>query len=375
MNRAADRHPDDAAVALPTVASDGLSAWRSKPGASGGASLIDVLAGLAIGLVVLVIVHQTFVAFESVRRNAQGAADAQSSGMFALATLASHIGNAGFGIAAAANALESCPAADIATTLRPIAVLITDGGSPDRPDSIVVRQSLSASPAMPAAFAIAAPAGSSFRVESPDAFQAGDRIAATSRAGACATAQVTSVAGPVAGVVDIAHSAVAADFPLGSVLLNLGPAGLAVATRYDVVSNALRSADISNGDAPVPLASNLVNLKLQYGVDSDGDGTLDTWASAVTGGTWSPATLLGAPRSTLARIKAVRIGIVVRSAEPDRALTGAHHWVLFDCDAADKSACPGRLEGTIPGSPAGGYRYRSYEAIVPLRNVIWNRDA
>jgi hypothetical protein len=49
--------------------------------------------------------------------------------------------------------------------------------------------------------------------------------------------------------------------------------------------------------------------------------------------------------------------------------------VLFDCEDDDKSACPGRLEGTIPGNPGGSYRYRALEAVVPLRNVLWNSGA
>jgi hypothetical protein len=86
-----------------------------------------------------------------------------------------------------------------------------------------------------------------------------------------------------------------------------------------------------------------------------------------------PAMLLAAPRTTLERIKAIRVGLIVRGERIDRALTDAYHWVLFDCELDDKPACPGRLEGTIAGSANGGYRYRAFETIVPLRNVIWNR--
>jgi len=47
--------------------------------------------------------------------------------------------------------------------------------------------------------------------------------------------------------------------------------------------------------------------------------------------------------------------------------------VLFDCSTHD-NACPGRLTGTIAGSPNGSYRYRVYETVVPLRNQLWNRQ-
>src|SRR5579864_521234 len=342
-----------------------------------GFSLIDVLVGLCVGLLSMVIVHQVFVAVDTIRRNAASVADAQSSGAFALYAMTSQIGNAGAGTAAAARWLDTCPAtANIATTLRPVDVLITDGGAADRSDSLVVRQALAPIIATPAAFATPAAAGASFRVESADGlFAVGDRVVAISRTGACAMTQLTAVGTAVAGVVDLAHSAITIGLPVTSVLLDLGPAGLASVLRYDVAAGVLRSTDLANGDAPVPLTSNIVNVKFQYGIDSDGDGTLDTWASADSSGSWTPAVLLAAPRATLERIKAIRVGLIVRGERIDRALTGAYRWVLFDCELDDKSACPGRLEGTIAGSATGGYRYRAFETVVPLRNVIWNRGA
>ena len=340
-----------------------------------GATLLDVLVGLGVGLLAMVIVHQAFVAVDKVRRDAASVADAQSSGAFALYAMTSQIGNAGAGTTAAAQWLDTCPAtANIATTLRPLDVLITDGGAADRSDSLVVRQATAPIIATPAAFAAPAATGASFHVESVDGvFAVGDRVVAISRTGACAMAQLTAVGAAVAGVVDLAHSAITVDMPVTSVLLNLGPAARASVLRYDVSADVLRSTDLANADAPVPLTSNVINVKFQYGIDSDGDGMLDTWASAGSSGSWTPAVLLAAPRATLERIKAVRIGVIVRADRIDRALTRAYHWVLFDCELDDKSACPGRLEGTIAGSASGGYRYRAFETIVPLRNVIWNR--
>ena len=338
--------------------------------------MIDVLVALAVALLSIVIVQQAFIAIDTVRRNAASVADEQSSGAFALFTMASQIGNAGAGTAAAARWLDTCPAsADIATTLRPLDVLITDGGAADRADSLVVRQATAPIIATPAAFANAATAGADFRVESPDGFAVGDRVIAISRTGACAMTQLTGVGVAIAGIVDLAHSAVTVDLPVTSVLLNLGPSGRASLLRYDVAAGVLRSTDLANGDAPVPLTSNIVNVKFQYGINSDGDETLDSWASAASSGSFAPAALLAAPRATLERIKAIRIGIIVRGERIDRRQTSAFHWVLFDCELDDKSSCPGRLEGTIAGSSSGGYRYRTFETVVALRNVIWNRGA
>ncbi len=339
-----------------------------------GASLVDVLVGLAMAMLAMVIAYRAVVAIESVRNDAAATSDAQDAGAFALSAIAMQAANAGAGLMAAARWLDTCPAtSDAATTLRPIAVLISDGGRADQPDSLIVRESRAPRMAAPAAFATAAPAGSNFYIESPDGIGVGDRVVAISRAGECVTAEVTAASAPLAGVVEIAHSPVDIDLPATSLLLDLGPAALASTARYDVVSGTLRSTDVANDDAPNPLVSGVVNLKLQYGIDSDGDGALDDWVTAGASGAWSPAALLAAPSATLGRIKAIRIGVIVRSDLPDRTQTGAFHWVLFDCEQADKSACPGRLEATIAGSASGGYRYRTYETTVPLRNILWNR--
>jgi type IV pilus assembly protein PilW len=341
-----------------------------------GASLIDVVVGLAVAMLALVVVYQAFSATDATRRSASATADAHANAAFALFMLTSQIANAGAGWMSAAQWLDTCPVvANVATTLRPIAVLITDGGAADRPDSLVVRQTFAHALAMPAAIAAPAAPGTSFRVESPGAFAAGDRIVAITRSGSCATVTATGVSAPAAGVVTVTHGGMTIDLPITTVLLDLGAASRASTLRFDVASAVLRSQDLANGDVPVPLVSNVVNLKFQYGIDSDGDGNLDTWVRADEAGPWSAAALLAAPYATLARIKAMRIGIIVRAEAVDRALSRDFRWVLFDCEEDDKSLCPGRLEGTIAATGSGSYRYRKLETVVPLRSVIWNRGS
>jgi len=341
-----------------------------------GASLIDVIVGLAVAMLALVVVYQAFIATDAARRSASAIGDAQGNAAFALFALASQIGNAGAGWASAAQWLDACPAeASIAATLRPISVLVTDGGAADRPDTIVVRQTFAHALALPASIATAAPAGDRFLVESRDAFVIGDRVIAITRAGNCATTTVTAVSAPVAGIVTVTHTGIAIDLPISTLLLDLGPASRGSTARFDVGSAALRSQDVVNGDVPVPLVSNVVNVKFQYGIDSDGDGNLDTWVRADPAGSWAPAALLAAPRATLERIKAIRVGIIVRAERPDPARVRDFHWVLFDCEDDDKTACPGRLEGTIAATVTGSYRYRTLETVVPLRSVMWNRGS
>ena len=183
---------------------------------------------------------------------------------------------------------------------------------------------------------------------------------------------VTNVGPVTAGTGEVVVSLKAATVNTygGSALLfNFGPASVVKRSQYDVVGGVLRSTDLlTAGAAPNPLASNIVNLKMQYGIDDVGDGALHTWVPAT--GNWTAANVLAAPLTpppgvtvALARIKAVRIGIVVQSEQFDKTL-GDYTWFLFDKT----------LTGTIPrrSRPAGNWRYRVYETIIPLRNELWN---
>ena len=99
-------------------------------------------------------------------------------------------------------------------------------------------------------------------------------------------------------------------------------------------------------------------MKLVYGIDNGAGGV--TWTPAT--GAWSPASVHAATTSTLSKIRAIRIGIVVRGEQWDKTL-GNYTWTLFEA--------PVLLTGTIPAA-GGNYRYRVYETTIPLRNPIWN---
>jgi type IV pilus assembly protein PilW len=335
-----------------------------------GTSLVELMVGLLVGLVVAVAVLQTFAIAEGRKRNTTGIADVQQTGLLALFTVATEIANAGNGLAAAATELATCPdTGDIRTSQRPVPVLITAGAAANTPDSVVVSYGVANAHAAPAPFASAAPAASSFHVHSAMGLMPNDQVVAISLTGHCAVATATSVTAPdMNGVVEIGHAGAADAYPASSVLLNLGPRSRVARVRYDIVDTSLRSLDLVNPDAtPNPLVSNVVNMKAQYGIDADNDGFLDTWVPA-TNPDWVPGNVLSASLSTLLRIKAIRVGFIVRSETYDPEVIRAFDWVLFDCASIDKTQCPGRLAGTLPP----GRRYRLYETVIPLRNQIWN---
>lgn len=336
--------------------------------------LVDVLVGSVIALLGIVLAAQAFVATLGLQRSAAASAEAEQTALLATFAIGEAAAGAGAGIAVAAPWLDSCPAAtDIAKSLRPVSVLIADSGRSDQPDTLTVRRALQARIAAPAAVTGASGAGAPLDVRSPDGFAAGDRLIAIGRDGTCASGTVTAAAARAGGITAVSHSIAAYAMPATGVVLNLGPAAAASTLRLDVAAGSLRSTDLSNADAPNPLVANVVNVKLQYGVDRNGDGTLDDWVAADAASGMDAASVLAAPASALARIVALRVGVVARSESIDPQATSPFRWVLFDCSLVPPAACAGRIEGSIAATTAGGYRYATRETVIPLYNTLWNR--
>jgi type IV pilus assembly protein PilW len=332
-----------------------------------GFSLIEIMIGIVIGMIAVLVIYQVFALAEGIKRNTTSVGDAQQNGLLSSFMLSVQLANANNGFAYAMKELGTCtPTASPATTFRPIPVLITDGGSDTTPDSFVVNYSQAQRLVAPAPFTVPSSAGAPYRVQSPLGFKVGDIVLAISLGGDCVPSRVTGVAGPdVNGVVTINHTGAAVGFPTDSVLLNLGPKNGGQRVAYDVASGVLRSAPLwdDTGAAlgapvPNPIASNIINMKLLYGIDN-GAGGLD-WVTAT--GAWSAANVMNASTSNLAKIRAVRIGIVVQGEQWDRDAPD-YTWTLFEGGT--------QISHTIAAA-GGNYRYRTYEMTIPLRNPIWN---
>jgi len=384
-----------------------------------GFSLIEIMVGVVIGLIAVLVIYQVYTVAEGFKRNTTAAGEAQMNGLFASFVLGLEIGNGAAAMAVSAQDLASCAdTGNIATSFRPIPVLITDGGGNSNPDSFVVNYSIATTMAKPVLFnANAAANALTYDIQSPGGFHKGDLIVGIANpAGTnsqCGSSKVTADPGlitvpptcdpndPTKSVnclanVTITHTGTNVSFTgtglIGSsTLFNLGPADRAQKIRYSVNNGVLYSTPLldSNGAPAVlpgnPLASNIVNMKVEYGIDSipDPKGLLDTWVQASAAG-WDPASLLPAAVPKINQIKAIRIGIIVQSEQFDKNLAdftggdylnGNYNWVLFDCADANKANCPGRLTGTVlqTVSPKGNWRFRKYETVIPRRNEIWNK--
>jgi len=145
----------------------------------------------------------------------------------------------------------------------------------------------------------------------------------------------------------------------------------------DNSTNALRTQRLlpPPADIPSPLVGDVMNLKAQYGLDTNNDGVIDVWQEAT--GAWDSAAVTATPGpllSTLQQIRAVRVAIVTRSAqyEKDPIKAGsppnmAEGDLGLFCDPAPTCAYTMTLS-----ADQQHYRYKILETIVPIRNALWN---
>jgi type IV pilus assembly protein PilW len=167
---------------------------------------------------------------------------------------------------------------------------------------------------------------------------------------------------PITGPTDYSYPAIDA------VLVNLGQTDMIGQIKYSVVeaTHTLTTQSLFPTFGPVnPASADVINLKAQYGLDTDDDGIVDTWQDP-TGAVWSAETLPAILPSTLAlktwqQIRAVRVAIVTRSPQYEKD-------VVTDGPLSI-------LNGTVSmplTADQQHYRYKILETIVPLRNALWN---
>jgi type IV pilus assembly protein PilW len=160
-------------------------------------------------------------------------------------------------------------------------------------------------------------------------------------------------------------------------MYNLGPD-----PRLDVWSiqnnRVLVRSDTIHATAPIPIGEGVINLKAEYGVDNDGDGTI----SAAEWQTTAPA--------DWRRVLAIRVAVLVRSRQFERtgdagaasgvtAVTPSASNPYYFSDPVNRKFLMTNVDGTtdnlgdtnaVPNNWRF-YRYRVYERVIPLRNMLW----
>lgn len=368
-----------------------------------GAGIIEVMVGILIGMIVVLVIYNTLVVTESFKRNTIGISDAQITGQLAQFVLNREIASGGNGVMAGIDELARCDQ----WRLRPIPALIHDSGNVNVSDDVTVFYSNAPRIVHPISFGVSGTAGNPYPVISPNGFKVGDWVIGTeTTAGStnCTLVQVTGITqhpslaayppADVGGRIALSYTlkaGTAFDFSTGSRAVNLGSRVTRTLYSVDAAKKQLNSLDDNPGvvgAVAVPVAQNVVLLKAQYGIDTNGDplGLVDCWTpadnnlSCANGDYRDTAfTAVPAPANNNARIrtvKALRVAIVVRSDDvitqdpvAHADLVGQTAW-LFNC-AANNATCQGRIQ--INNTVLANYnRYRIYEATIPLRNSLWH---
>jgi type IV pilus assembly protein PilW len=129
-----------------------------------------------------------------------------------------------------------------------------------------------------------------------------------------------------------------------------------------------------DGTAPTAIASGIVDIQAQYGVSDAGSQAVTCWTDAagtgcnISAGNWSAPVY-----ADVIRIKAIRVAIVARSAKKESCDTTTADPITWTQPATNpaSSAAPLISLSTSVGNDWQCYRYKVYQTIVPLRNVIW----
>jgi type IV pilus assembly protein PilW len=345
-----------------------------------GIGLIEIMVGILISLLMVLIIYQVYEVSEGQKRTITSSSDAQQNASYGLFLIGQDLMGAGQVISASAAALSAC------ALLRPIPALIAAGATDDDPDTITVLYGGSSSLSTPAPLLNNASVGTTppgaYQVAGPLGFSPNDVIVAVQ--GANCTLSVVAPGGvavaPSTGIATISHTltptpgnnTTATYAAVAASLVNLGQAASPGEparfgqTLYavDLDTNTLRTQSLLPTAQPVvPAVSNVVNLKAQFGLDTDNDGSVDTWQPAT--GNWSAANLPLQPPATWRQIRAVRLAIVTRSPQYEADAVTTDPIGIFCLPS------PCAVTMTL-GADAQHYRYKVLETTIPFRNALWN---
>lgn len=362
-----------------------------------GFSLIDLLIGMTIGLFGAIAVGKVLVDFNQRRNTSVRLMESQNNGAMALYLIQKDLAQAGYGLMPLQNCAEiQYYYAGNAGLLTTFPLQIVDGGA--NSDAVIV-QYASSNSGSPSAILTTTQASFDvpYGVGSIAGFKNGDLIVINS-SNQCTMSQVSSLDNSTnppqiahvfecttsglascpynpngvaaAWYSDAAHSSAASTTNLvgsqGDQIINLGlfvrKAYSVTVTGTDALTGTLAVSDFPAVGASSPLVDNVVFMKAQYGIDTDEDGAVNSWRNASAGG-------FTVTNGNARQVIAIRIGVVVLSPQLEKDAVA---------QTASVTVLPDTTGGTDDNSvafniPDSHFRYRVYNTVIPLRNVIWGR--
>ncbi|MDD2928598.1 MAG: PilW family protein [Sideroxydans sp.] len=336
------------------------------PSYHAGFTLVEIMVGLAIGMLATLVIMQVISVFETQKRTTTGTADAQTNGSIALYRIGRELQLASFALIPASNSPLECTTLNISgvadTTVpnRLSPVTITD----DTSDTITIRYGDSSTGGVP--IEILSASGVEITVGDNFSCQSGDTAISVSSDGlTCDMIKVITASSVTPTTITLAQTAG-------------GPELACLGQNWNEITYAVNNANGKDAHltrAGIPIIANIVNLQAQYGIsEKPSSNKVDQWVDANSTNGWDTPSV-----TDRNRIKAVRLAIVARN--PKMEMSD----VSSPCSALDAAAPTGLCAwaGSISSpSPAidlsadanwKRYRYRVFETIIPLRNVIWSK--
>lgn len=353
-----------------------------------GFSLIEMMVALVIGLLAALVIMQVFTVFEGQKRSTTGTADAQTNGGVALYTIGRDLQMAGYGLLPVTDSAIECstPSIDSGAFTNPVSttgtrisldlspVIITDGGTAaGASDSISIVYGTNTMGGVPSL--ISAIVGTTVTIDNNLGCRICD-IALVINGPVCTA---TTVVGPAASAVTCPSLTPPALSTTDTLALQ-DVVGVAAGANVACLGAWKRILyRVNNGNLEVngePTLAGIVNIQAQYGVSANAnDNKINQWVNAVS--PWDAATLTVADRN---RIKAVRLAVVARNSlwEKDIVSTACSSTTLPAptgvCTWEGSAASPAPAIDLSNDPDWAHYRYRVFETIIPLRNMIWARE-
>jgi type IV pilus assembly protein PilW len=368
-------------------------------------SLIEILVGVVIGMLGILVIFSVLSVAEGRKRTTTAGSDAQMAGAVALFSLERDIKQAGYGFGTFGVGNPINCTVDAYDTLRgggskdfdfPLAPALITQGAGGGPDSIAVLYGNTDLIVAGKTFTFSSNStkATSSTLGGRTGLLRGDVLLIAGMVGSPATlnCQLIEVTGNTnidAVTIDHGTGSYTPQNGIGSATARYnkatGPAfsngfiyelGFSprrslwsIQNRRLVVQDDIHwsDADADGANDPVAVYDDIIDLQAEYGVaqDSNADGRLDSI------GAWTTV----APPD-MASVYAIRVGILARSRQAEKVkVTGtAPSWtggsfVMRNIDNTTDSN-PGDATAGDPNNWRN-YRYRAYEALVPLRNIVW----
>lgn len=363
-----------------------------------GFTLIELMIGLLLGLLTVLVITQVMVTAEGKRRSVTMGSDAQTNGAMALYTLQRDIQMAGYGMTSSMDALGCTVKAQhnafssFSFMLAP--VVITDGAG-GAPDSIRVLRGRASNFSVPLPLSeVHLQTDNQFTVRSSFGTAPGNIMIAVPKLQGpgswCSLFNATH--DPAATVTTLTPTQVPHVAGLGGEWNqnSLMPASYAkddyllrmeslVLRDYSInvvnKANNLQVSELSTATgntASQDLYPQIVNLQAMYGkgaLDASGNVVMNSYdnATPMSNAEWQ-------------QVAAIRIAVVVRSNqyEKDRVTQSPPQWdigLATPVNGSTVTACGTSKCIALKIDHLADwehYRYKVYETIVPLRNILWN---